>query len=333
MIPRILLATVLCLAGAGLQAAVDTSTAVLWPEHQRTFIQDAPSLLLTDEQKREFLQSTAEVRDQFVENFLGEDPIPETEENELAIGIERRLALVRHEEYLSFVDSRARVLFLNGPPAHREIVDCGQVFVPIEVWFYGPEGARFPLIMYQATPESGYRAWFPTDSKRVLFNEEMEYFVEQLEELGMMSRGGKWLRKVCPDVKRVDEATGVEGLRGFQKNRPTDQQVWAFLLPPVDLGIWSRSAAATEQPADLEQIELSDLEVLFPEKLRQRMIARFFVSIPSVAGLDVSTAEDEPGLALAVDGEIVQDGQVFERFRVRFKLEPPAEDLPVALVV
>jgi Ca-activated chloride channel family protein len=330
---RILLAVALYLASTALQAAVDTSIAVLWPEHQRAFIQDAPSLLLSDEQKLEFLQATTEDRDRFIEAFLGEDPIPETPENELQVGIERRLALVRHEEFLSFVDHRARVLFLNGPPAHREIVDCGQVFVPIEVWFYGPEGARFPLIFHKPTPESGYRAWFPTDSKRVLFNEEMEYFVEQLEELGMMGRGGRWLRKVCPDVEKVDEATGVEGLRGFQKNRPTDKQVQAFLAPPVDLGTWSTAAAATQLPNDLDQIELSDVEVLFPAKLRQRMITRFLVSIPSVAGLEVSTAEDEPGLALALDGEIVQGNEVFERFRVRFKLEPPAEDQPVALVV
>lgn len=333
MIPRIILAIVLCLAGTGVQAAVDTDDAVLWPEHQRTFIQDAPGLLLTEEQKKTFMQASSEDRDAFIEEFLGDDPIPETEENELAVGIERRLALVRHEEYLSFVDHRARVLFLNGPPAHREIVDCGQVFVPIEVWFYGPEGARFPLILYKPTPDSGYRAWFPTDSKRVLFNSEMEYFIEQLEEIGMMGRGRKWLRQVCPDIVKVDEATGVEGLRGFMDNRPTDKQVRVFLAPPVDLGTWSSAAVATQLPPGLEQFELSDLEILFPAKLRQRMIARFFVSVPSIAGLGISEADDEPGIALAIDGEVVQGKEVFERFRVRFKLEPPTEDQPVALVV
>ena len=54
----------------------------------------------------------------------------------------------------------------------------------------------------------------------------------------MMGRGGKCLRRVCPDVERVDEATGVEGLRGFQKNRPTDQQVRAFLSPPVAMSAY-----------------------------------------------------------------------------------------------
>ncbi len=323
----------LSLVGMAAQGAVDTRPAVLWPEHQRAFIQDAPSLLLTDEQRQSFMAAGSEERDELVSEFYAQDPIPETEENELVAGIERRLALVRHEEYLSFIDHRARLLFLNGAPAHREVVDCASIFMPLEIWYYGPEGARFPLVLYQPTPEAAYRLWVPTDSKRVLYNSEMEYFIEQLEELNVVRRGLRWLKDVCGDFKLVDEATGIDGLRGYREKRPTDRQVRVFLQPPVNLETWARDAAATPLPADLLQIELDEMEILFPDRIRQRMIARFFISIPSVAGLEVSTAEDEPGLALSVDGVIVQDGEIFERFRVRFKLEPPEEDLPVALVV
>ena len=49
--------------------------------------------------------------------------------------------------------------------------------------------------------------------------------------------------------------------------------------------------------------------------------------------IKILIAEDEPGLALAVDGILVQEDEEFDRFRVRFKLEPPEEDQPVALVV
>ena len=330
---RISLIAVLTLAGMGLSAAVDTTAAVLWPEQQRAFIQDAPSLLLSDEQKQAFLAASSEDRDRLIDEFFDEDPIPETEENELTVGIERRVALVRHEEFLSYLDHRARVLFLNGPPARRETVDCASIFMPLEIWYYGPEGARFPVILYQPTPDAAYRLWVPTDSKRVLYNSEMEYFIEQLEELGFLRRGLRWLKDVCADFKLVDEATGIDGLRGFRERRPTDKQMRVFLAPPVSLATWARDAAAMPLPADLMQIELDDLEILFPDRINQRMIARFFISIPSVAGLEVSTAEDEPGLVLSVDGVIAQDGRIFERFRVRFKLEPPEEDVPVALVV
>jgi len=333
MIPRTLLIAVLFFVGTGLQAAVDTSGAVLWPEHQRAFIQDAPSLLLSDEQKTTFLAASSEERDRLVDEFYAQDPIPETEENELVKGIERRMALTRQEELLNFLDHRAQVLFLNGSPKRREIVDCGMTFMPIEIWFYGPEGAEFPLVLYQPTPEASYRLWFPTDSKRILYTDEMEYIIEQVEEVGIQKRGLRWLVKVCPNEELVADATGIDLLRGFRKNRPTDRQVRTFLAPPVSLSTWSQSATATPLPADLRQMDLHDLEILFPDKLQQRMITRFVVSIPSVAGLEITTEEDEPGLVLSVDGVIVQGNEVFESFRVRFKLEPPAEDVPVALVL
>lgn len=321
------------LVAAGVQAAVDTGEAVLWPEHQRAFIQDGPSLLLSDEQKESFLAASSQDRDRQMEEFLAADPIPETEENELELGIGRRMALVRHEEYLSLVDHRARLLFLNGPPAHREIVDCASIFMPLEIWSYGPEGARFPLVVYQPTPGATYRLWVPTDSKRVLYNSQMEYFLQQVEELGLSRRGLRWLKKQCADLKRVDEATGIDGLRGFRERRPTDRQIRVFLAPPVDLATWASDAMATPLPENIRHFELEDLEILFPDEINQRIVTRFFVSIPSLAGLEISTAEDEPGLALAVDGVIVQDQEEFDRFRVRFKLEPPAEDQSVALVL
>ena len=108
MNPKILFGLTLILLGSGAGAAVDTSVAVLWPEHQRAFIQDGPGLLLSEDDKRAFLAAELEERDRWMQEFLGRDPIPDTEENELTVGIERRMALVRHEEFLSFVDHRAR---------------------------------------------------------------------------------------------------------------------------------------------------------------------------------------------------------------------------------
>ena len=330
---RILLSVGLGLTAGGLSAAVDTAAAVLWPEHQRAFIQDAPSLLLDEKQVQAFLAASPEERDRLVNEFYDRDPLPDTEENELTVGIEKRMALVRHEEYLSYIDHRAQLLFLNGSPTRRHIVDCAFIFNPLEIWYYGPEGATFPLVLYQTTPEASFRVWVPTDSKRVLYNSEVEYLIEQFEELGLVRRGMKWLKDNCKDLKLVDDATGVDGLSGFRENRPTDQQMRVFLAPPVKLSTWAAQAAITPLPPDLRQIELEEMEILFPDRIRQRMIARFFISIPSVAGLEVATSEDEPGLVLSVDGVIVQGKEIFERFRVRFKLEPPDEDRPVALVL
>ena len=36
-------------------------------------------------------------------------------------------------------DVRSHLLFLHGPPAERLVVDCGEAFVPMEIWGY-PQG-------------------------------------------------------------------------------------------------------------------------------------------------------------------------------------------------
>ena len=69
--------------------------------------------------------------------------------------IERRRALVR-TEFLTFQDDRAKLLFIRGQPQERIAVDCDQVFVPIELWGYGPEDRRRYLILYSPGPE---RTW------------------------------------------------------------------------------------------------------------------------------------------------------------------------------
>ena len=191
-----------------------------------------------------------------VDEFYGEDPIPETEENELTVGIERRMALVRHEEFLSYRRSPGPVAlpeWSSGPSRDRRLrIDLQ----PLEIWHYGPEGARFPLVLYQPTPEASYRLWYPTDSKRVLYNSEMEYFIEQLEELGMMRRGLRWLKTVCADFKLVDEATGIDGLRGFREESAHRQTDSSLSGAPGELGYLGSGCRGHAPAGRSRQIEL-----------------------------------------------------------------------------
>src|SRR5690348_3365018 len=69
---------------------------LLWPEAQRAFLQDGPALLLSSEQRAAFVALDEAGREQFIRDFL-RDPIPETPENELQEGIERRQLLALRE--------------------------------------------------------------------------------------------------------------------------------------------------------------------------------------------------------------------------------------------
>jgi VWFA-related protein len=322
--------SILCVASVGLSQ--DWDEIVLWPEHQRSFLQDVPALLLTEEQRQTYLDASSEERESMIEAFLANDPVPETPENELLEAIEARYRLV-HSEFLALEDQRAAALFLHGRPTQLLQIECAQTFKPIEIWVYGDPETAVRLVFYEAVPNGPYRVWLPVDSKRVLYNAEMEYWLEQWEELGGRKIAKRFDLQICKDARLVDEATGVEGLRGFLPNRPQKGSILQYFAPPADLADWARQAVANDATEVVELLETTELKVFFPDKVRQRTVARFVVAIPSSAELEIAEEDEEQGLILLMEGVIEQKGRVFDEFRVRFKIEPPTEDVPIALAM
>jgi hypothetical protein len=163
------------LFGWGLALALTVSATAIaavrddiakWPENQRSFVQDGTVLLLGQSERKELLAATSAERDRLIEEFLGQDPFPDTPENELHQAIERRQQLV-HEEFLTLLDDRAKVLFLRGLPLDRNEVECGMAFKPIEIWTYGTR-ARCPTCFSTGRQKtdpgvSGCR-WRPSES-------------------------------------------------------------------------------------------------------------------------------------------------------------------------
>jgi len=314
---------------------VPFAVPLLWVEDQRSFLQDGPGLLLSSNELNDLLDADTIRREQFIVEYLAQDPDPSTPENELVEGIRKRRALVL-QEFDSFLDERAKLLFLLGVPAERTLVDCAETFKPIELWTY--TGARWPLVLYRDKPTSVYRLWLPVDSKRRLYNPEMEYWLEQWEELRGLIRGGKRFdRTICKVSETVDEATGVDGLFGFLEEKPKNKDLEVYLQPPDDLAAWARSAAATEVE-ETPEIEGAEVEIFFPEKAGLRILTQAVISLPADVNLE-PFAEGENSesqeLRVRVEGSLEREGKVFERFRLRFQLPLPEDgaEQPIALVV
>ena len=334
--------------GAGESGGADPT---LWPESERAFFQDGPGLLLSDERRRELLALDPEARRLAIEDFLGLDPIPETPANELQEGIARRLRLVEAEN-LSPLDARARLLFLNGPPAERKILQCGAAFRPLEIWAYrdggdgggvsladesGTGGEAPPahrLVVFEPAPGAAWRLWTPADAKSTLYTSEMEYWLEQWEELnGNLIRAVRFDLQLCKEARLVDRATGIRGLTDAQRGRPRPEEVERFVAPPADLAAWSRAAAATEPPEAAKPLGAEWAGAYFPAARGQRVVARVVVKLPADAPMEVATDGDKPELRLRIDGLVEQDGEIFDRFSVRFKLPPPEASTPVGLAL
>ncbi len=323
-------AVILLLALPVASGSGDAPAPASWPEPQRAFVEDGAGLLLGEEQRAELAALDEAGRGGFIEAFLA-DPLPDTPQNELVEGIDRRQRLVR-SEFLGLLDARARVLFLHGAPAERLEIECGQTFVPLEIWRYGEGGPAPPLVLYKPAPDSPYRLWLPVESKRALYSSEMQYWLEQWEELRGLIRAKRFDLQTCPDTPRVDEATGIDGLRGYRRQRPTNQQLIDVLKPPADLAAWAQRAAATPLPEAPLDLEVADVEVLFPDWQRQRIVTRILVTLPENVALEPAAELEKPELQVGVDGLLENRGREFERFRLRFKLPPDAGG-PLALAI
>jgi VWFA-related protein len=312
----------------------------LWPEAERAFFQDGPGLLLTAEQRAELPGLDAAARGRWIEEFLDRDPIPRTPANELreAIGRRQRLA---EDQFLSPRDVRAQLMFLNGLPDDRKMVDCGAVFTPIEIWTYrqGPGNDGKPVerqaVVFTSGKGEPYRLWLPNESKRALYTPLMEYWLEQWEEgHGKVFLAKRFDLQNCEEAKDVDEATGVPGLTGahVRRGRVRPKDASPLLAPPADLAAWAEKAAATELPALAPDLKVTSAEVRFPASEGQRIVSRALVTLPSDAGFEV--AEDEkPLVKLIVEGLVEQENRTFEEFRLRFQLPVPKPGEPLVLAI
>ena len=312
---------------------VGAPDASLWPEEQRAFLQDGPAWLLASAERQRLLAANEAERAAQIAAFLERDPISETPENELAEGIRRRRLLFQTER-LPPADDRARLLFLLGPPAQREKIDCTEVFRPLEIWSWG--GGRPPAVVYEPAPSLAWRLWLPSVGKRVLYTEEMEYFLEQWEDYTRSGqlRAERFDRQICPRVGLVDQATGVRTLTDFMENRPQEAALGALLAAPDDLAGWARAAATTAvDTAAGKVLGLEDFQILFPAARGQRIVTRFLAVLPAGAPIELVPAQEKPLIRLAADGVIEQDGQQFDTFRTFFEIRPPDAGVPLALAV
>ena len=319
----------------------------LWPEPQRSFFQDGPGLLLTPEQRTELRALNPEARERAIQEFLEKDPVPETPANELAEGIERRRRLA-DAEHASPSDVRWQLVFLNGAPVEKLIVDCGQSFKPMEIWAYPPKGVdpatgkpREPLlVVYRGGAGEPYRLWLPSDSKRVLYIPEMEYWLMQWEELRGRIGAVRFDIQTCREsALAIDRATGVPGLTGAKAGKgfnvkPIDHS--SYLAAPRNLAEWARVAAATDAPPAPPAVEIRSFDLAFPERDGQRIRMHAQVEV-NPQGLELTPSDPDgetgtPIYILTVQGVLEQEGKPFDEFRLRFRVPETHAD-PIVLAV
>ena len=296
-----------------------------WSDEEREFFLDGPQYLLAPAELSRVQNLGPTSRREYIETFLSRAGVAE--------GIEQRRRRIR-QSGVPFFDVRAQLLFLHGEPDDVEPVDCDQTFRPLEIWRYGPEdGEHENLVIFQPKPNEAFQLWLPELTKRALYMPEMEYWLEQYEELRGLLRARRFDLQVCEEARRVDRVTGIHGLFDFRRQRPSTARLQAWLRPPEDLDAWAATAATdgVEAPAALA---LEDPIVTFPARSGQRILTRILLSLPPGAAFEPFV--DDTGreqVRINVEGVVEQPGRVFDVFRVRFLSGTPPEDRSLALPV
>jgi Ca-activated chloride channel homolog len=299
----------LAAAAAAVPPPPSSDDPVTWPEPQRAFFQDGPQLLLGDEQRAALTHMDVGARQRWIDDFLARGPGGDLQPGALREAVARRQRLAA-QKFVSPADVRAQLSFLNGTPAERVILDCGTTFKPIEVWTYkGTEpGARASgIVVYRPEPDEPYRAWTRNDGKRALYTSEMEYWLEQWEELRGRLSGKRFDLQLCKQAALVDRVTGVPGLTGTRAAadsdaaarhayalRPGGGEGEGLLDPPGDLARWARQAAATPLDKLPPPLAVQRLELEFPAWAGQRILTR---AVAEVVATGRVSAEEGPGAA------------------------------------
>jgi VWFA-related protein len=307
--------------------------SIPWSEQERAFFEDGAALLIAQEERDKLLRLEPEARRRQIEGFLARDPQPDTAANELRVGIAARQRLA-FEGQVPSGDVRFLLRFLHGSPSAVQRVDCGEVFVPSEVWtFAGADGAARRVVLFRKPGGSGWELWRPADGKPALYTEPMRYW------LSVQPR--RIDTKHCAEAKLLDEVTGIKGLGESAESRKGEGAVRGnddLLAPPADLAAWAARAAIDAGSGGLsgaeavaEQLPVSSVQVRFPAREGGRMVTEIAIELPVGAA---ATVQDGDALVrrLSAQGVLERRGEHFEDFRLRFRAKG-APDEKAAVVI
>ncbi|HEY3170120.1 MAG TPA: GWxTD domain-containing protein [Thermoanaerobaculia bacterium] len=124
-------------------------------------------LIVTDEEREVFLQITDNYqKDRFIESFWRRRSTDSQGIRTDYQAVHTHRVEMAKEQFKNLNTDRAKVLIINGPPDAVVPIDCPEVFVPIQIWYYDRlESLRSKvyLIFYAPYGVGDYKLWLPID--------------------------------------------------------------------------------------------------------------------------------------------------------------------------
>jgi VWFA-related protein len=294
------------------------------PEKYRQWLKIV-ELLMTDEELETFLSLEKDYqRDAFIKRFWeARDAYRSTARNEFRDRWESNVQIAI-EQFGSLEDDRARALLLNGPPAARIVSQCSSLIWPVEVWFFiGGDRVRAEMIVvfYRKWGAGPFRVWSALDGLEALFSH------------GAGTSGEVSLQAIANGCRDGDKlAGGINWV--LRQGMGYDILLQRLLQKPEDQnGEWvsSFNSYSTDVPEGAVRLP-AQLNLDFPGRYQNRTVLQGMVNVQS-ADAGKATLGNANTYNLMLNGEVLQDGTLFDNFRYKFDFPAgqvgPGESLPI----
>ncbi|MEX1244144.1 MAG: VWA domain-containing protein [Thermoanaerobaculia bacterium] len=303
-------------------------TEALLPKY-RDFL-NLVELIITDDEREVFLQiAEGYQRDKFIDAFWKRRTI-----DAMGIRTDYRAAYTRRVEqaisqFRDLHNDRAKIFVMNGPPDAVVPIDCQDVYVPLQIWFYERIEAlksKVYLIFYQPYGTGPYKLWLPIDGMGVLY-------------VGVGASRGMSMGARPPDIERCFEWRTVQQAIQYSSailgSGAFSMQSASVLFRPPSVeteGVDQILSMTTDAREGAAAIGVARL-VRFPE-LRANKIGMDLSLLVPKSELKARALGEESFYNVDVIGEVVKDDRLIDNFKYRFDIptqEIAGEKIPVTV--
>ena len=307
-------------------------SAQLAPKY-REFL-ELVDLIITDQEREVFVQIADNYqKDRFIESFWRRRSIDSQGLRTDYQAVHTHRVEMAKEQFKNLNNDRAKVLIINGPPDAVIPIDCPEVYVPIQIWYYDRlESLKSKVYLVFYAPYGvgpDYKLWLPLDGENVL-----TVGGGIGGSMGVRQPGGRRIDyDRCPETRTLRQATayssavlgsGASGLAGSAK----------LFQPPIieTEGVDQILTMTTELATGSAPLGIAKL-VRFPE-MRANKIGVDLSLLVAKTDLKPRDLGEEKFYNVDVIGEVVKGERLIDNFKYRFDIptqEVGGEKIPLTV--
>ena len=310
-------------------------------ERHRDFVRDVEPIMLPAELDLFLTLEKATDRDSFVDEFWRRrDHMHRTAPGGFKEMFYKR-AEVAKELYKRLDSDRAKMFLLHGAPQDIVRSNCSRVIQPIEIWKYEQIpmlGSNLRILFYKPRYQGDYRLWNPVGGAAAL--SELAAGNDMMAEDASSRRPGA-RDATAPSASpyayinriQLECAEGNEIMLAVTQMIQARVDLIKLFEPPQfeeeTVEKIMRSVVIANPNAEKLTTETS---VRFPAKDGSRTDVQLMLLVPR-AELSPASAGGVEVYTIDVAGEVLKDGELWEKYRYRFDFpaEGASEKLPIVV--